>query len=340
MKLDTNVPLSSLTTFRVGGLAREVITIEKAADIPAAIEHLRVTGLTWNVIGGGSNTLATDAPLEQCILHMKNRGIEIVEEDSDALTARVQAGEPWDAFISWVLEHNLWGVENLAGIPGTVGATPVQNVGAYGAEVAPLIVTVSAFDTASNTFVDLSRDTCAFGYRDSIFKHPSGERYIIASVTFRLSKHPQPLLSYKDIAEWFAGVDGKMLKPIDIAHAVIEIRSKKFPNLSQVGTAGSFFKNPLVSKDFYDDLVKRFPGIAGHEQPDGVKLSLAWILDNVCHLKGHRVGAVALFEKQPLVLVAYNGATAHDIDVFAKDVAQRVYDATNIIIEREVRELK
>ncbi len=340
MKTASDISLASLTTLRVGGMALAVVTIEKTSDIPEAVAYADAAGLPWSVIGGGSNILAADDSLNRCIFHMENRGIEIIGEDGDSVTVRIQAGESWQTFISWTIEHNLWGAENLAGIPGTAGATPVQNVGAYGAEVATLIVTVNAFDAVLNTFVDLSHDECRFGYRDSIFKQPDGERFIIASVVFCLSKHPQPTLSYKDLADRFATIDPTAVKLREIVEAVVEIRSKKFPDLSQVGTAGSFFKNPVVSQALYAELVSRYPALPGHEQRDGIKLSLAWVLDNVCHLKGHRVGSVALFEKQPLVLVAYDGATAHDIDVFAKDVAQRVHDATNIVIEREVRELK
>jgi UDP-N-acetylmuramate dehydrogenase len=341
MKTDTNVPLSSLATFRVGGPARFVHTIETADDLTNLFSSADMHKSRWYVVGGGSNVLPTDEGFDGHVLLMRIQGQEIVREDSNEVFIRVGAGESWDGFVEAVVSRGLWGVENLSSIPGTVGGTPIQNVAAYGAEVGNVIEAVEVFDTITRTTRTMTNKECLFGYRDSIFKKEEGKHLIVTAVVFRLLKTGTPDIAYKDLTEYFS-VNEKTLTPHEVRKGVSEIRSKKFPDLSRVGTAGSFFKNPVISKEAFVRLQNIFPEIPSYPvaEKDDIKIPIAWIIDHVLGMRGYTIGPVGFFEQHALVLVAYDGATAHDIDVFAKDVAQRVHDATNIVIEREVRELK
>jgi UDP-N-acetylmuramate dehydrogenase len=330
-----NVPLATLTTLRVGGPAQVVLSCDSVESLTAAHAQLRERGLSYYPLGQGSNVLAGDAPIQKGILLMRIEGIEFVKADSfvDVLAG---AGVSWDTLVHACAERTLWGLENLAGIPGTVGAAPVQNIGAYGAEVADTLLWVEAYDANTDTLARIDANDCSFSYRDSRFKREPN--LIITRVAFRLARTSSPKLDYADIVR--AQEAGALLRtPQEIGDAVRAIRSKKFPNLRTHGTAGSFFKNPTITSEAYDALLTRYPGIPGYINASGIKVSLAWILDHVLSMRGFRLGHASLFETQPLVLVTEDGATAHDVDALAKEVQTRVHDATNIFIEREVRTL-
>jgi UDP-N-acetylmuramate dehydrogenase len=227
-------------------------------------------------------------------------------------------------------------MENLSGIPGTVGATPIQNVGAYGVEVSELVTTVRYYDPLQDQFFSLSAADCAFGYRDSWFKSDAGRHVMITAVTLRVSTIPQPRLAYRDLAERFAGAETPT--QASVREAVLAIRGAKFPDWQTVGTAGSFFKNPTVTMSQWDELHARWPELPGYPQVDGtVKISLGYILDKVCGLRGYRAGSVGLSPHQALVLINHGGATAADIIEFATWVANRVSMETGVSIEHEVR---
>lgn len=333
MMMREHVPLASLSTLRVGGLARYVFDIESAEQVTAALTFARKHQLPWRVLGEGSNILADDAGFPGVLLHMISRGIQ-KEESGETVLVSARAGENWDSLVRYAAENELWGIENLAGIPGTVGASPVQNIGAYGMEVKDTIQCVTTYDTQTGKVQDFSNLECKFGYRESRFKQEPDQ--IILSVTFSLQRNGTPRTMYADLER--AVEQGVALDtPAQIGAVVREIRSRKFPDLTRYGTAGSFFKNPVISEDAYQKLKDLYPELAGYPAREGVKVPLAFILDKVLGLRGYRVGNVALFEKQPLVLVAYDGATAIEIDAFAKEIAEKVFDATGIKIEREVR---
>jgi len=230
-------------------------------------------------------------------------------------------------------------MENLSLIPGTVGAAPVQYIGAYGAEAKDTIESVRVIDSATGKSRVLSSAECAFGYRDSLFKGPEGEGLIIVSVTFRLSLLPRPNLSYKDVREYLAARNVPEPTLTEIRQAVISIRQSKFPDLSLFGTAGSFWKNPIISAEAFAELKKAYPLIPSYPAGERVKVPLAWILDVVCGLKGHARGRVHLFRNQPLVLTVEIGATAAEVDAFAREIEATVRGKTGIIIEREVNSL-
>lgn len=330
-----NVSTKTLTTLRAGGPARFSIDISDARIIPDIVHDLTRDETPYMPMGGGSNVLFSDEGYSGCLLVMKTKSTDIVSDDGERVRVIADAGVSWDEFVTRTIDEGLWGLENLSGIPGTVGATPVQNVGAYGTEVRNVIAYVDVYDTFARKMTRVPNEKCAFGYRDSIFKHAPPGQFIITSVAWTLSRVPAPNLGYKDLEERFVGESAPTLA--DVREAVLSIRAKKFPDLTEIGTAGSFFKNPILPTAEAEALMARFPGLPTFPAGDGlVKVPLAWILDHVCHLKGYRQGNVALFDEQPLVLVAYDGATANEINAFALDIEARVHEMTRIAIEREV----
>lgn len=327
--------LSRYTTFKVGGPLEALATIEHEDDLKRALAYARERALPYIPLGQGSNLLAPDEPVSALGLLMRIPGIEARTEGS-ATYLRAGAGVPWEDLVREAAARGLWGLENLAGIPGTVGAAPVQNIGAYGAELSQVVQVVHAYDTRTDTLVTFTPSACAFGYRESRFKHDRS--LVITAVEFRLEATGAPMLSYADLAR--ARDEGVSLAtPLDVGEAVRAIRAQKFPDLSVYGTAGSFFKNPVITTDAYAALLERHPELPGFANGTEVKVSLAWILDHVLGLRGYALGAAELYERQPLVLVARAGAHARDVVALAEAVAMRVKDVTGISIEREVRML-
>lgn len=327
------VSLRELTTFKVGGLARYVLTCDSIADVQEALTFIREKNLSFRVLGSGSNVLARDEVYEGAILLMRIPGIRIVEKD-DAIDITFGAGVLWEDAVSFVAEQGWWGIENLAGIPGTVGAAPVQNIGAYGAELKQLFVSVTVLNSLSGELSVYDAAACQFGYRDSIFKH--NQHLIICEVTLRVTRTGEPRLGYGDLAQAVTeGTD--MTTPARIAKAVREIRSHKFPDLSIYGTAGSFFKNPIITHEAFASLTEKYGALPSFPAVSGIKIPLAFILDKILHLRGYREGNVYLFGNQPLVLVAEQHETFDHINDFANTIAEKVFVETNISIEREVQ---
>ena len=333
MTIRENIPLASLTTLKAGGAARYVIECGSETDVREALAFAKEKNVPFGILGEGSNVLASDTGFPGVLLLMRVEGIR-AEEAEDAVTLIAGAGVPWDRFVREAASRELWGIENLAGIPGTVGAAPVQNIGAYGMEIRETLAYVDALDTRTGDIVRFSREECGFGYRESRFKHEPW--LVILQVAFSLSRVGQPRIGYADLAS--AREQGKDLStPSAIGEAVREIRGRKFPDLALHGTAGSFFKNPIVSPEKHAELAGRYGAIPSFPANGGVKIPLAFILDRVLGLRGYAEGRVSLFGNQPLVLVANDDASAHEIDAFAHMIAKRVFDETGIHIEREVR---
>jgi UDP-N-acetylmuramate dehydrogenase len=330
-----NVPLASHTTLRVGGPADIFYTVHSVPELTEVLAQHVDEPIT--MLGGGSNVLVADDGVRGVVVHMKIPGITY-ENLGEYIHAEVGAGVSWDEFVKDSIAHGYCGLENLSGIPGTVGASPIQNIGAYGTEVEDVIEWVEVFDTTTRASVRMPAIMCAFGYRDSIFKKPEGKKFIVTRVAFRLSKQFTQNIAYKDLTTFFAGKVPSSAH--EVRNAVLAIRAKKFPDMATTGTAGSFFKNPLISKDLFATLRETYPDVLGFPAGDAhIKVSLAWILDHVLHLNGVRVGNVSFFHAQPLVLCAHDGARAEEIDSCARDVARRVFAATGITIEREVQML-
>lgn len=336
MKIEENVSLKTLTSLRVGGNARYVYVCETKDEVMSAVAFAQERHLPWYVLGEGTNVLASDRGYNGVIILPRMRGIHFREED-ETVVVEVGAGEEWDTLVDAVGERGLWGIENLAGIPGTVGASPIQNIGAYGTELKDTFDSAEVLNTSTNGVERFQKEACAFGYRDSVFKH--NPALIVLSVTFRFSKMGKPKLSYKDLAK--AKENGTDLStPLLVAQAVRDIRARKFPDRRTHGTAGSFFKNPVISEEAYRALTEAYGEVPGFPQVGGVKIPLAFVLDTMLHLRGFRKGKAWLFDAQPLVLVADEGATQKEIELLAEEVSEKVTQATNIFIEREVRTLK
>lgn len=316
MKIKENVDLSLYTTLGIPITAQKLISVEEVSDLDKISfkeDHI--------LLGGGSNIVLTDAAKD--IIKVDIKGIE--ENDKEVI---VGAGEEWDSFVGVGIRMGVPLVENLSGIPGSVGASPVQNIGAYGVEVKDIINWVEAYDTKERKVKRM--EDCSFGYRDSIFKHT--DRYIITRVSFN-KRESGVNISYRDLSLYFKNSNPSKK---EVRKAVLEIRSKKFPNLDEYGTAGSFFKNPVVDIDEYQRLIESYPLMPSYNFNDKKKIPLAWVLDNVCNLKGYREGNVWLYEKQPLVLVTNKKATADEIKKFGDKIKQIVFSKTKIQIENEV----
>lgn len=335
MQLRTEVPLSEYTTFRLGGPARFFVSVTSVPELREAISYARDRSLPVLVLGGGSNMLITDEGWRGLVIHIAFAArsyTETIEGDGRVVA---EAGEEWDTLVASTVTQGLWGLENLSLIPGTVGATPVQNVGAYGVEVKDCIEWVEVLDTENDRLTVLSNSACAFGYRDSIFKHEEGKHFMVTKVAFRLSTRPTPKLAYKDLRARFG--DRTDVTVDEVRRAVVEIRKGKFPDLTQVGTAGSFFKNPVITQEQYNSIVTWAPDMPGFPTEDGsVKVPLAWILDHLGY-KGKRSGNVGCHDAQPLVLVHYGGGTAAELIFFAREIMRTVKEKFAITIEPEVR---
>lgn len=332
--IQRNVSLAAYTTLQVGGPAEYFTTVATTAELAAAVAWAKAKQVPITILGGGSNVLVADAGISGLVIRIA--GGDWYYETISPASVRVQvaAGASFDRVVADTVTRGYWGLENLSHIPGTVGATPVQNVGAYGVEVADLIESVTVFDTARAQLEQWPATDCDFQYRTSRFKRVDPGRYVVMAVSFLLHTTPQPRLDYGALQELQTVTD---LTPQQVREAVIQIRSSKFPDWHRVGTAGSFFMNPSVSAAQAAALQTQYPELPAYPNSDGtVKLSLGWLLDHVCGLRGHRVGDVGLYDAQALVLVQYGKADAAAIDAFATSVAETVWQKTGIVIAREV----
>lgn len=329
MKVEAHVPFSTLTTFKVGGSVRYVLTVEDVTECNAAVAFAKEHALPLIPVGGGSNMLGVDGVLEAVFVRVLNGSV--VTSD-DVLT--IDAGSSWDQVVAHSVDVGLWGLENLSAIPGTVGGAVVQNIGAYGAVLSDMVVSVDAYDTHTGTPVSFSKDACAFGYRTSVFKQ-NEDRYVVLRVTLRLSQVPRPALGYADLQARF-GHTAPSLQ--EIRTAVMQIREQKFPPLSQFGTAGSFFLNPVMTEQDAQRVQARYPGIPVFPLPEGgVKIPIAWFLDHILKLRGVRDGGVEAWRNHVLALVAHPGATAEEVREFAKKISDRALSELHIHIHPEVR---
>jgi UDP-N-acetylmuramate dehydrogenase len=338
LKVNENVSLAPFTTLGVGGRARYVIIVTTTEELQEAVQYARQRSLPFFVFGGGSNVLVVDQGYDGVVIVMRMLGRTNTRAGSMQYVTAA-AGEQFDDVIAWTVQEGWWGLENLSHIPGTVGATPVQNVGAYGVEVADHVSTVTVFDTRECIERVLTRDECLFSYRDSIFKQQPG-RYIITFVTFVLSTESCPRITYKDLAHWFGDETIKVTQQ-SIRDAVISIRSRKFPDWHIEGTAGSFFKNPIVSEEYATRLQQQYPELPLYPAVDGnIKISLGYVLDKICHRKGYMRNGVRLYEEQALVLVTSKNNTATAVAQFAEEIKKVVFEKIGLAIEEEVTTLR
>jgi UDP-N-acetylmuramate dehydrogenase len=319
-------PLDALNTFRIPARARHYIRVTEARQLDLLRADPALAALPRLVLGGGSNLLFT-RDVEGVVLHMTGQGRAVLGEQDGRVLVRAQAGENWHGFVQYTLEQGLGGLENLSLIPGTVGAAPIQNVGAYGVETKDVFHSLSAYDMASGELRTLSAADCRFAYRDSIFKHPEGRELVVLDVTFALPKDWIPNLRYAELAQAAREAGLEQPSPRQVGALVEAIRRRKLPDPAEIGNAGSFFKNPVVSREHCARLLESYPNLVHHAQPDGSeKLAAGWLIDQ-CGWKGRSMGAAGVYPKQALVLVNLGGARGEDVvrlaEAIQRDVEQR-----------------
>ena len=328
-KLTLNLGLQSRNTFGLEVLAERAYEITDPEQIPALMQEINQNQWKWHVLGGGSNVILPPV-LSGATLLMNIAGQKIARTDPDNTYLEVGAGVNWHELVKWTLENELPGLENLALIPGTVGAAPIQNIGAYGVEVGQYIDHVRAYDTATNQFVMLTNAECEFAYRDSLFKK-NPNRFVVTQVTFKLPKAWQARVHYADLA----AIATTNPTPQVICEAVCTVRSNKLPDPKVIGNAGSFFQNPLVSANQYEALLNQFPKLVSYPDADNQrKLAAGWLIDQ-CGFKGQRLGEVGVYEKQALVIVNHGKGTAADILALAKTIQDKVQEQFGVTLEIE-----
>lgn len=328
-------PLRAHNTFGFDVRARLACRIDTEAGLTEALRDPRAAGLVTLLLGGGSNIVFT-RDFDGLVLLMALRGRRVAREDAEAWYVEAAAGENWHDFVAWTLEAGMPGLENLALIPGTVGAAPIQNIGAYGLEMAERCASVRAIELATGAVVEFDAAQCAFGYRDSFFKREGRDCYAITSVTFRLPKRWQPNAGYADLARALSerGCTGEP-NARAVFDAVVAVRRAKLPDPLVLGNAGSFFKNPVIDAAQFDALRGREPQIVSYRQADGrVKLAAGWLIDQ-CGWKGRTLRGAAVHERQALVLVNRGGATGADILELAQAIRNDVEARFGVVLEQE-----
>ena len=332
-----DVPLHGWNTFHLDARARCLATVHDAAALPALLAEPALRNLPLMVLGAGSNVLFATERFDGCLVHLQSRSARIVGDEGDHACVRVDAGFEWDELVDWTLDQGLQGLENLALIPGQAGAAPIQNIGAYGVEVGAFIAAVHVFDRQTDAFDRLTAERCGFGYRDSVFKR-APDRRIVTAIELRLPRAGATNLSYAGLAEELAAMGGLESTPRNVAAAVRRIRRRKLPDPAVAGNAGSFFKNPVVTRAVAVELQLRFermpvfPAATDAER----KLSAAWLIEQA-GWRGFRDGDAAVSAQHALVLVNLGHATGPQLLALARRVAASVQEKFGVTLEPEPR---
>jgi UDP-N-acetylmuramate dehydrogenase len=334
MQIESGVSLKPFNTFGLPAVAQQLVRVTSDADVRRVVDHPELGRAPKFILGGGSNIVLTrDMP--QLVLKVEVRGMRLVDERPQAWIVEAGAGENWHEFVAWTLAQGWPGLENLALIPGSVGAAPVQNIGAYGIELQDRFESLDAVDLVTGRSVTLGPSICAFGYRDNAFKHSLAGRTLITRVRLRLPRPWQPVLGYLDIERKMreAGVAAPSAQ--QVFDWVCAIRRTKLPDPALIGNAGSFFKNPVVTPEQCRDIIGRDPEVVHYPLPDGsIKLAAGWLID-ACGWKGKSVGGAAVYEKQALVLVNRGGAIGSEVMTLARAIQESVYGRFGIRLEPE-----
>lgn len=334
MQIDSGVSLKPYNTFGLPAVARTLVRIASDADVRRVVDSPELGLAPKFILGGGSNIILTrDMP--QVVLKVEVRGMRVVEERADAWIVESGAGEDWHELVKYTLDAACPGLENLALIPGTVGAAPVQNIGAYGVELQDRFDSLDAVDLVTGRSVTIGPQACAFGYRDSVFKHMLAGRSLITRVRFRLPRPWQPVLGYLELQKKMAETGTPHPDAKQVFDWVCAIRHSKLPDPAVIGNAGSFFKNPVVTPEQCRDIIGRDPEIVHYPMPDGsVKLAAGWMID-ACGWKGKTVGDAGVYEKQALVLVNRGAAIGSEVMTLALAIQESVYGRFGIRLEHE-----
>lgn len=328
MTIQENISLLPYNTFRMDVKARYLAQYESIDELIELLNKFQDTRRLF--IGEGSNLLFT-GDFDGLVCQSKMCRAAATKETEEDVWIEVQGGLKLDLLIEQVADMQLYGLENLSYIPGQVGAGAVQNVGAYGREIKDCIEQVNAWDLQTMQSVSFTREECHYAYRDSLFKREGKNRYIITSVVFRLSKTPQLHLDYGNLKEYLQ----QDANPQQVRQTIIQIRKKKLPEVSELGSAGSFFKNPIVSADKFNNLKEKYNDIPSYPVGDNYKIPAAWLIEQ-CGWKGKTVGGAKVYDRQPLVIVNTGNATSSDICSLAKQIVDSVYNRFQITIDKEV----
>jgi UDP-N-acetylmuramate dehydrogenase len=333
MQIQENISLKPYNSFGIDAKARHFASFKSIEELSTLLTN--DSRLSTLILGGGSNILLTK-DYDGFVLKNEIKGVALLHEDSEYVYVKAGAGENWHQFVLYCIERNWAGVENLSLIPGNVGASPMQNIGAYCVEVDDVFWDLEAYHVKEKKLVTFTRSDCEFDYRDSVFKNKFKDQFVILNVTFQLRKKPRFKTSYGAIEQELETMGVKDLSIKAISDAVINIRSSKLPNPAEIGNAGSFFKNPSISKEQYKLLKGKFENIIGYENLNGsVKLAAGWLIEQ-CGWKGFRRGDAGCHAKQALVLVNYGNAQGIDIYEFSEKILRSVKEKFNILLEREV----
>ncbi len=326
--------LKPYNTFKINAKAHQWANFNSLEQL-VAILNKKDPEMPVLVLGGGSNILFT-RDFMGIVLKNEIAGKELIREDTEHYFLKVGAGENWHGLVMYCLGHSYFGIENLSLIPGSVGASPIQNIGAYGVEIKDVFEELEAYDLENKTTRIFRREDCEFGYRDSVFKRHYRNRFIILTVTYRLNKKASPHTGYGAIEEELAVMGVTSPSPEAVSDAIIRIRSSKLPDPAILGNAGSFFKNPVISRDVYKQISETHPQIPGYPSGEAtVKVPAGWLIEQ-CGWKGYRKGDAGCYEKQALVLVNYGNATGEEIYQLSDQIIQSVIKTFGITLEREV----
>lgn len=332
MSIQQNISLKAYNTFGIDVKAKKFVEVTDQSQLKSILHN---NTLPLLILGGGSNLLLTK-DFDGLAIKNNIKGIDVVAENDDSVTLKVGAGENWHQFVMHCIANHYCGIENLSLIPGNVGASPMQNIGAYGVEVKDVITKVEAISLKDFSVKEFENKACNFGYRTSIFKTSHKGQYFISAVTFKLSKHPNLNTSYGaiDFELKSRGVSNPSIK--DVSEAVIAIRQSKLPDPTQIGNSGSFFKNPVVTEEIKNSIIEKNNDAPNYPQPDGTfKMAAGWLIEQ-CGWKGKVIDNYGVHIKQALVLVNYGGAKGADIFQLSEDIISSVQQKFNITLEREV----
>lgn len=345
MKVQENIPLKEFNTFGINVHAKYFAPFTNIDELKELLEFNKLLAPNPKpktlILGGGSNILFT-SDYDGLVLKNQIRGIQIIKEDEHYVYIKAGSGENWSQFVLHCIQNNWAGVENLSGIPGNVGAAPIQNIGAYGVEMKEIFYSLDAFHLAEKKLVEFSVNDCEFGYRDSIFKHRNRNLFAITGVTFRLNKVPAFKITYGTLEEELENMGISNLSISTVSNAVLNIRNKKLPRPEDIGNAGSFFKNPHVDADRFKKIKDKYPNLVGYIQESGdVKLAAGWLIEHcgpkgILSWKGFRKGDAGCNARQSLVLVNYGNASGREIFDLSEEIIQSVKEKFGVILEKEV----
>lgn len=339
MEIHTNIPLKNYTTMRLGGNARFMTEAHTPEDIASIYQNAKTQNLPIFILGGGSNIVVRDEGFAGIVVRNRIPGFEIIDDQPSTTTIRIGAGENWDEVVRRTVEMNLTGIEAMSAIPGTAGAAPVQNVGAYGQEIADTLLSLEAYDSETNTFISLENADCGFSYRHSIFRGHAAGRYVITSITLQLYKAaPQPPF-YKAIEDYFADNNITLFTPQVIRDTVIKIRTDKLPDPTVTPNTGSFFKNALIEGWQLAELRNEYPDMPSYDMPDGnFKIPTGWLIEQT-GLKGKTLHGMRVHDKNALVLINESATSYQDLADARDEISGAVRDKFRITIEQEPLEI-